>query len=158
MLRRLDRNRNDVLDREEWGKIGGDPGKSDTNGDGVLTVDELAVHLSNYAQGTSPAARPSDRTEAPSRKQSTSSGQASRKADSRRSYRFLTATERVAKLLPGNLRDWFLQNDRDGDGQIAMHEFASNWSATRTREFARLDLNNDGLVTPKEYVKSKTTP
>jgi len=63
--------------------------------------------------------------------------------------RFLTAHERLPKGLP----DWFLEKDVDGDGQITMAEFTTNWTPDKVAEFARYDLNHDGIITSAECLK-----
>ncbi len=52
--------------------------------------------------------------------------------------------------LPG----WFYERDADRDGQVAMSEFAQDWTDATLAEFARLDLNGDGLLTDTEVAKS----
>ncbi len=150
LLRRYDRNRNGMLEKEEWSRMRGDPARSDTNKDGILTVDELAVQLSAYGRSNRITSQP----------RAAASTAEPRPADgnrtSRSSPRFTTATERIAEILPRELLDWFLQKDRDGDGQVAMSEFSSAWTLDRMREFTQLDLDNDGLITPREYTKAKT--
>jgi Ca2+-binding EF-hand superfamily protein len=66
-----------------------------------------------------------------------------------KSGRFLTPHERLPKGLP----DWFLQKDVDGDGQISMAEFASQWTPAAAAEFDRYDLNHDGIITAAECLK-----
>ena len=139
----------------------GDPEQSDANGDGLLTEDELATRLAEYGRGsrapaTEPQRGPVGSASSPAK--GTVTQRAVRDQGSRRSQRFLTATERLAQSLPRELRDWFLEKDRDGDGQIAMSEFGSLWTEQQAREFARLDLDNDGLITPREYVRAKGAP
>jgi hypothetical protein len=70
--------------------------------------------------------------------------------DKRRTYRFTPATDR----LPTNLPSSFKSRDRNGDGQIAMSEFSRNWSKRTVGDFRRDDLNGDGIITPKEALKS----
>jgi hypothetical protein len=36
-----------------------------------------------------------------------------------------------------------------------MAEYSSYWSDAKAREFVRLDLNNDGLITPTECLKGE---
>jgi hypothetical protein len=67
----------------------------------------------------------------------------------RKSNRFLTAAER----LPEGLPDWFTDKDEDGDGQVSMAEFASDWTPQKAAEFSRYDLNGDGLITAQECLK-----
>ena len=58
----------------------------------------------------------------------------------KKSYRALTATERLPKDLP----EWFARNDANADGQVAMAEFSASWSNSTADEFAQFDLNRDG--------------
>ena len=67
----------------------------------------------------------------------------------RKPGRFLTARERLPKGLP----DWFLEKDVNGDGQITMAEFTDNWTPEKLAEFARYDLNHDGIITAAECLK-----
>jgi Ca2+-binding EF-hand superfamily protein len=150
LLRRYDRNRNGVLEQEEWSRMRGDPARSDTNQDGILTVEELTVQLSAYSRSSQTASQPRAATT------TAESRPAVGNRAPREGRRFATATERLAETLPRELLDWFLQKDRDGDGQVAMWEFSSVWSGERVREFAQLDLDNDGLITPREYTRAKT--
>lgn len=64
----------------------------------------------------------------------------------RKPYRFLTPTER----LPAGLPDWFTRRDTNGDGQVTLAEFSEALSDDVASEFAKHDLNNDGVVTPQE--------
>ncbi|GAB5406610.1 MAG: proprotein convertase P-domain-containing protein [Aureliella sp.] len=52
--------------------------------------------------------------------------------------------------LPG----WFYERDADRDGQVSMGEFSEEWTDATLAEFARLDLNEDGLLTSSEVAKS----
>ncbi|MGO9798546.1 MAG: hypothetical protein ACLPQ0_03705 [Candidatus Binatus sp.] len=45
--------------------------------------------------------------------------------------RFLTPAERLPKGLP----QWFLDKDRNGNGQITMAEFATDWTPEAAAEF-----------------------
>lgn len=71
------------------------------------------------------------------------------KKNKRRSYRFTPPAERLPTGLPG----WFKSRDRNSDGQVAMSEYSRAWSARMVAEFRRYDLNDDGIVTPKEAAK-----
>jgi Ca2+-binding EF-hand superfamily protein len=55
--------------------------------------------------------------------------------------------------LPEGLPDWFARNDVNGDGQISMSEYAHTWTSSKAAEFARYDLNSDGIITPEECLK-----
>jgi len=63
--------------------------------------------------------------------------------------RFPTGRERLPKGLP----DWFLEKDKNGDGQITMAQFTDDWTPEKLAEFARYDLNHDGIITSGECLK-----
>ena len=69
----------------------------------------------------------------------------------RKSYRFVSPTER----LPSDLPEWFTEKDADRDGQVQMSEYATTWNNSRAEEFAGWDLNGDGTVTPAECLKKQ---
>lgn len=64
-------------------------------------------------------------------------------------FRSQSTTERLAKL---SLPSWFLENDRNQDGQVVMSEYSSRWSDEVIAEFFTYDLNRDGVITPEECV------
>ncbi len=63
--------------------------------------------------------------------------------------RFLTPTER----LPEGLPDWFIRADADGDGQVTMAEYSPVYTDAKAAEFAKYDLNGDGVITPQEVLQ-----
>lgn len=63
-----------------------------------------------------------------------------------RGYRSKIGHQRLDEDIP----DWFRDRDRDRDGQVAMAEFATKWTDKLVAEFLELDINRDGLITPKE--------
>jgi Ca2+-binding EF-hand superfamily protein len=146
MMAQYDKNKNGQLEREEWSRMRGRPKEADRNGDDVLSLDELTVHLAAYGS----------RRDAPAGSRSGAGGKASyrsKKPDgTRRTYRFLSPHER----LPKELRDWFVRKDADLDGQVSMAEFSTVWQSDKLGEFANLDLNGDGLIVPKEYLRATT--
>jgi hypothetical protein len=53
-------------------------------------------------------------------------------------------------LSEGASKAWFGQLDRNGDGQISLHEWGENgWPL---EEFERIDRNGDGFLSPQEVV------
>ncbi len=71
------------------------------------------------------------------------------------SYRFLSPTERLQSTLSDRDREWFVERDENGDGQIAMSEYSNAWTAEKVEEFAALDGNADGLITAQEYAAAR---
>ena len=127
-MRQYDKNKNGVLDREEWAELSGPLREADRNGDGIITLDELIQKLLEM-NGQSPAGKPA--------------------LGSTNGHRIPSAQERLPKGLP----DWFYEKDLDKNGQVTMAEYCSPWSEDAAREFAKWDLNNDGIITPAEALK-----
>jgi hypothetical protein len=50
LVKRFDRNGSGALETSEWASMPGNPSKIDRNRDGVITVEELAEYLANYAR------------------------------------------------------------------------------------------------------------
>jgi len=134
LLKQYDKNRNGKLEKDEWQDMKGNPAESDRNKDGIITSEELTNRLVNYSRGRSGGGDGSD--------------------SSRRSYRFLSPSER----LPDGLPDWFAELDSNEDGQVAMCEYATLWSDAKALEFEFYDLNNDGLITPMECLEADEDP
>ncbi len=59
--------------------------------------------------------------------------------------------ETLSDALPG----WFYELDENRDGQVAMSEFSTDWTADKVTEFDLLDSNGDGLLTALEVAGSK---
>ncbi|MCC7087057.1 MAG: hypothetical protein IT427_18815 [Pirellulales bacterium] len=54
--------------------------------------------------------------------------------------------------LPEKLSQDFFGKDTDGDGQVQMHEFESDWTDSKVERFNVLDRNSDGIITAEEWV------
>ena len=68
-----------------------------------------------------------------------------------KSGRWKTAHERFPKDIP----KWFVDLDKDGDGQVSMSEFcdADKWTEELLKQFKHYDLNDDGIITVEEVMK-----
>lgn len=79
------------------------------------------------------------------------SSQKDKKADAK-SYRSGSTRDKAdsAKGLP----DWFARSDANGDGQVMMHEYSTTWTDDKVAEFAKFDLNSDGIITGRECLAS----
>jgi hypothetical protein len=146
LLRQYDTNKNGVLEKDEWTQMRSNWRDSDANGDGTITLDELAVKMGGFSRSRSPSPSVSTGTSV-----AAVSGGSSGNPTSKRSYRFLSPQERLPRGLP----DWFVRKDNDGDGQVTMAEYSrSGWSDSMAEEFAKHDRNGDGIVTPEECLKA----
>ncbi len=183
MIAQNDQNGNGILEGDEWRRGGLALRNSDHNGDGNVTKEELIQTLSSWGQsggrqsggnqpggsqagtdtaGSSAAGdgsrggRGFGRREDRGSRQSGNTGSAGggRSAAggpaTRRSYRALTPIERLPKEIP----DWFVRADENGDGQVAMSEYSTSWTDEKAAEFAAIDLDSDGMITPKECLRA----
>jgi Ca2+-binding EF-hand superfamily protein len=139
---RYDRNRNGVFEKEEWSGFRTDPSAADKDRDGKITRDEMVAWLGSRFGGGRGGGDSGDRQYYSSRDGSDGSDG----EEAPRSYRFRSATERMAEGLP----DWFSRNDLNADGQIAMAEFSASWSDSVVSDYHSFDLNHDGFITQRE--------
>ena len=146
LLKQYDKNKNGTLEKEEWSQMRGNWREADRNGDGVITLDELTAQLSRFSRSGSGGGS----SGGSGLGASASSSSAARDSSQRKSYRFLSAKER----LPAGLPEWFARKDADGDGQVTMAEYSREWSEEAAEEFAKYDLNGDGVITPAECIKA----
>ena len=51
---------------------------------------------------------------------------------------------------------WFFELDANDDGQIAMSEFATEWTDEKMAEFKSFDMNEDALLTINEITRAKS--
>ena len=47
-----------------------------------------------------------------------------------------------------------LRNDADADGQVMMSEYMTEFTDSKAAEFAKYDLDGDGIITPEECLES----
>ena len=139
MMYQNDKNKNGKLERSEWGKLKGNPRSADKNKDGVLSSEELENHIRGFGSKERDVTR-----RAPSRTAR------SKTNDKGKSFRFLTAHERLPEGLPG----WFTAKDLNLDGQVSLREYLPEISADKLAKFQQFDLNNDGVIVAKEYLKA----
>jgi Ca2+-binding EF-hand superfamily protein len=142
LIRQYDKNSDGRLQADEWKEMRTEHQSADADRDGIITTDELAVKLTNYASGS-----PASSSSGSFGSSGTSSGSVGR------SVRFLTAAER----LPAGLPSWFFDKDADQDGQVKMSEYATSWSESAATEFATWDRDGDGIITAKECLKQAET-
>lgn len=161
LLRQYDENKSGVLEKNEWEKMKADYHAADVNKDSVITQEELAAKLAGYASTPSPttvSSTPSGSSSTTSKKwwqkdrEGSSSSATGVKAAEKKTYRFLSPTERLPKGLP----DWFARNDADGDGQVGMSEYTTTWSESAVAEFEKYDRNRDGVITADECLEVET--
>jgi len=155
-----DRNRDRKIDADEMkrSRYGADLPMYDKNRDGQITLNEMEYR---YARR---------RVENTGGNQSGSSSRGKGKKDSdedkdsdawlwserlgledRNSYRVRSPREQTSE---DGLPDWFDQDDTNQDGQIAMAEFSTSWSDSELARFNQFDLNQDGVITPRECLKA----
>lgn len=141
LIQKYDKNSDGKLDRDEWPSQGkwGTFSEANRSGGTSVSLADLIAHLTDYVHRQQLSLDSLD------------AGSSETAGSLRKSGRFLLPRERLPKGLP----DWFLRKDVDGDGQVSMAEYASDWNPAATAEFDRYDLNHDGVVTAAECLKAE---
>ncbi len=148
-MRRYDRNRDGFLTKDELSsRFSGNPMDFDRNRDGKLSESELAVRYARRREGEEEARavrsdpRRSRTDQKPSEPPDIFNG--------RKSYRVVES----ARKLPEGLPRFFTDRDANGDGQVTMAEYASEWNESVIAEYFRSDLNGDGIITTGEAMRA----
>lgn len=151
MIRRFDRNRDGVLAGDEISsRFSGNPLDFDRNKDGRLTTSELAVRYARRREGREESEKSDDRRRDRGR---TEQVEIPDVFNGRKSYR-ATAGRGIPEGLPG----FFTDKDANGDGQVTMAEFSSDWSNEVVQQFFTSDLNRDGVITSDEALRAVENP
>lgn len=148
-LRQFDKNKNGYVDASEITPIfAGQPMDYDRNRDGRLSATELAIRQARRREAKETRSNEEKRRKEESNRDTPSSGSPVDLYGGRRSYRVLSS--RTIEGAPG----FFFDKDTDGNQQVTMAEFATEWTDELVREFEDYDFNGDGVITGDEAVRS----
>lgn len=159
LMSKYDLNRDGVLQENEWLSLQGQPQQIDSNGDHTIDLDELTRWTADYGAkreiGIShelPPPNPISKNHGESDEEDSEQPDSTRAnlpaGGRRRDLKFYVSEKR----LPAGLPDWFLSRDEDGDAQLTLAEFSPTGLASDAIEFARYDVNRDGVMTAQECV------
>ena len=162
MFGRYDKNKSGVLEKDEWGSIrGGGAEDADKNKDQKISKEELSEWMSSRMSRGGWGGRGRGSSEGRGDRSSRGRSRGSRSESSRDersntassapgSYRGMDTDERLSKY--EDLPEWFGDLDANRDGQVMMAEYYASWSEKKASDFRQFDLNDDGIVTPKEAI------
>ena len=71
-------------------------------------------------------------------------------------YSYLEPIQKEVGEMTEGVPGWFFELDANDDGQIAMSEFATEWTDEKMAEFKSFDMNEDALLTINEITRAKT--
>ena len=148
-LRRSDRNGDGVLSGDEISsRWSGNPMDFDRNGDKKLSLNELAIRTARKRVVESSPAVKAVASKSDGKKDSRRDDPKAQEPkdlyNGRKSY--LTNVAKLPEGLPG----WFAARDRNGDRQVEMSEYADSWNNAVIAEFNQFDRSGDGVVTVQE--------
>lgn len=145
-LERYDRDKNGFLAGDELSsRWSGNPLDFDRNGDGKLSVSELAVRAARMRVAQVEVAKSQNLKQSDKR-----DSRAAKPAEIPDPYKGRKSFASLSRKLPEGLPGWFAEKDVDGDQQISMAEFSKSWTDSLVAEFQGFDLNGDGLVSAQE--------
>ena len=145
-MRRYDRNRDGFLTKDELSsRFAGNPMDFDRNRDGKLSVSELAVRYARRRTGEEEARKQETRRQT---REQAKEVEIPDVFNGRRSYRATSS-----RSLPEGLPGFFTDKDANGDGQVSMAEYASEWNDDVIAEFFDSDFNRDGVITADEALR-----
>jgi EF hand len=144
LLKQYDKDSDGQLSQEEVNGMRRPPANADQNGDGMVSVGELMDSLQGGQTATRSVVTPS---------RSDESGLAERPGRERGSSRRPRGDEGDRDSFrerSGSRPFSFNSSDLNGDGQVQMHEFETDWTEERLQEYLQLDRNRDGVITREE--------
>ncbi|MCL2744558.1 MAG: hypothetical protein FWE67_11970 [Planctomycetaceae bacterium] len=128
IMNKHDKNKNGTLDKDkgEWVGLPFNADRADKNRDGRISMAELISALGGQSGASVGAAA------------------------------VVTKSSTPYDRLPPGMPDWFIERDKNRDGQLTMVEWANGqpWTEAMADEFLFLDKNNDGLVTVAEVFET----
>lgn len=166
IIQRLDRNRDGMLNQEEVrrGRWRDDPMLFDRNGDGNLSLQELAIRAarirvtrSDDRGGNERRGRRDERGGSAGNESASSLLSTAADIWQNRASFVPTAPRagsRAARSATDGLPRGFLTLDTNGDNQVSMAEFSSQWDEQVLEQFQRFDLNRDGVITVGECLEA----
>ncbi len=146
LLKQYDKDKDNKLSKSEIKTMRRPPGQADSNGDGMITRDELIDSITNPKKSEPSASRDSEERSSRSPSRSRFSDRNRESSDSGSSASSSRSSSRSSSS-----RVSFSGNDTNKDGQLQMHEFARDWDAETLEEFKQKDKNNDGIITRSEW-------
>lgn len=161
-IARYDTNKDGILDQKEVdaARWSDNPWAFDKNKDKKLTEQEMAIRYAKRRLDEEAQKAQAKASSDPRRSNSDPrrSGDSRRSSDKKEEVVDLWSNQVSYKITPQyakgsklqGLPEWFSSGDANGDGQVMMNEYASNWDDSIIAEFNQFDANGDGAITALE--------
>ena len=151
IMARYDTNKSGVIEKTEYKNFRSDPSAADTNKDSKITKEELSKWMtSRFSQGSGRGGPPASSRDRGGSEGAAEEGGSGADYIGSGSYRFKLPQEGLPDGLPG----WYVDSDKNSDGQIAMSEYTGKWDAKTLAEYYAYDVNRDGVITSGEALKT----
>jgi Ca2+-binding EF-hand superfamily protein len=160
-MRRYDRNNDGGIDETEYRETRWSEKMTqwDSNKDGKLTREEVAVRYARRRVLNSGSSNPQDQQrggdfrgrggEQAQQGDNKDDGKSiAHPFEKRASFRVTDSSGKPPR--PSGVPDWFARDDINGDNQVSMGEFARKWDASTLEDFNKFDTNQDGFITLQE--------
>ncbi len=145
LLKQYDKDSDGQLSEEEVNGMRRPPANADQNSDGMVSVGELMDSLQGGQTATRSSATPARSSE------SGPEVRTGRDRGSSRRQRDQDDGDSDSSRDRGGSRSFsFNSSDLNGDGQVQMHEFETDWTEERLQDYLLLDRNHDGVITREE--------
>ena len=146
-FQKFDANSDGKLDQDELAETKLLKKASDINEDGFISKREALDFVSGAGRKKTPPSSPSYR--GPDRVKSLKKSTAPtvrRSSASKTSFRSKSQKPKTRSTTLGQL-------DKNGDGQIQMHEYTDNWTAEKLETFRTKDKNSNGILSANEWAQ-----
>jgi len=157
-MSQYDKNQNGVLEKDEVREMSGKWDGADQDKDDRLSVTEVTDQLLKAGGGGSSGGASDSSSSGGSTKEHSSKehskGGGSSYSNGSKPFKVMTPADRLPRGLPS----WFPSKDTNGDGQVALAEYAPTMSDSSVAEFNKYDLNGDGYIIPSEVIAADKKP
>lgn len=149
LISKYDQDKDGNLSKDEMSEMKQRPVNGDLDGNGLISAGELTEAIANGNMNTEPGRGSGENSKPSGSSGSSRSPTRSENSDSNESPRSEAGSRNSTSRSSSTFS--FNASDKNGDGQVQMHEFATDWTDEKLDQFREYDRNRDGVITNAEY-------